>query len=102
MRPYLGDTFAINAYRVEGVGNNVSLAFEDMDFSSKGAAKLVVYGRSLIDKNTIHIRFENDEGESNQLVEFTQSDQYEECEFQLERMTGTHHRMVFFKFERLL
>ncbi|MEH7416906.1 glycoside hydrolase family 2 TIM barrel-domain containing protein [Neobacillus drentensis] len=83
-----GDTFTVNENKVEGIGNNVSLEFEQLDFNGEGATKLVVFGRSSIDKNTIHIRFANEAGESNQLVEFTQSDNYEERVFELERITG--------------
>jgi beta-galactosidase len=83
-----GDTFTITKSCVEGIGNNVSLEFEQLDFTSEGAAKLVVFGRSPIDKNTIHIRFASEAGESNQLVEFTQSENYEERVFELDRITG--------------
>ena len=67
-----GDTFTImDDQAVEGIGNNVSLEFDLMDFSEAGTSKLIVYGRSAIDKNTIHIRFANSAGESsNQLVEY--------------------------------
>ncbi|MEH6992166.1 glycoside hydrolase family 2 TIM barrel-domain containing protein [Neobacillus drentensis] len=83
-----GDTFVLREHCVEGIGNNVSLEFEEMDFTSEGCTKLAIKGRSPIDKNTIHIRIVNQEGESNQLVEFTQSDEYEERVFELERITG--------------
>ncbi len=59
-----------------------------MDFGSTGASRLVVYGRSPIDKNTIRIRFEHEEGESQQLVEFTRSEGYEERSFVLEPVAG--------------
>ncbi|MDQ0253175.1 hypothetical protein J2S74_000547 [Evansella vedderi] len=85
-----GDTFTISGNCVEGIGNNVSLEFKEMDFTNEGATKLVVYGKSPIDKNTIHIRFANEEGETNQLVEFTQSDEYEERVFELDKVTGIH------------
>jgi beta-galactosidase len=83
-----GDTFTINENRVEGIGNNVSLEFEQMDFTTEGATKLVINGRSPIDKNTVHIQFANEEGEKNQLVEFTQSDEYDERVFELDKITG--------------
>ncbi|MGQ8870645.1 glycoside hydrolase family 2 TIM barrel-domain containing protein [Paenibacillus sp. TSA_86.1] len=83
-----GDTFTIENSRVEGIGNNVSLEFEQMDFTSVGASKLVIYGASAIDKNTIHIRFSGADGQSNQLVEFTQSVWYEERTFELEPVYG--------------
>lgn len=83
-----GDTFDILENSVEGIGNNVSIEFEHMDFTSDGATKLVIFGRSLIDKKTINIQFDNNEGESNQLIEFTLSNEYEERIFKLEKITG--------------
>ena len=59
-----------------------------MDFGEQGVSKIVICGHSPIDKNTIHIRFSGDGGESNQLVEFTQSDGYVERTFELERVAG--------------
>lgn len=82
-----GDTFEITNNSVEGIGNNVSLEFDKLDFKNEGATKLVIYGRSPIDKNTIHVRFASEEGENNQLVEFTQSDDYEDRIFDLEKVT---------------
>lgn len=83
-----GDTFAIEDDRVAGIGNNVSLEFEQMNFTTEGTSKLVIYGASAIDKNTIHIRFSGADGQSNQLVEFTQSKGYEERTFELEPIYG--------------
>ncbi|OMF38046.1 glycoside hydrolase [Paenibacillus sp. FSL H8-0548] len=83
-----GDTFTFAEDRVEGIGNNVSLEFTHMEFTGEGALNLVVNGRSLIDKNTIHIRFAGESGENNQLVEFERSDGYEERVFELEQVTG--------------
>ncbi|MDQ0230087.1 glycoside hydrolase family 2 TIM barrel-domain containing protein [Metabacillus malikii] len=83
-----GDTFTKTANEIEGIGNNVSLQFNEMDFTIEGAAKLTICGRSPIDKNTIHIRSANEEGESNQLVEFTYSNNYVERTFTIEKLTG--------------
>ncbi|PAF31248.1 glycoside hydrolase family 2 TIM barrel-domain containing protein [Paenibacillus sp. 7516] len=83
-----GDTFSIQDEYVEGIGNNVSLEFENMDFTAEGTSKLVIYGRSPIDKNTIHIRLAGEDGQSNQLVEFTHSEGYEERVFELEQVSG--------------
>ncbi|MGG4144225.1 glycoside hydrolase family 2 TIM barrel-domain containing protein [Paenibacillus algorifonticola] len=83
-----GDTFTFADERVEGIGNNVSLEFAHMDFAGEGASKLVINGSSPIDKNTIHIRFAGENGESNQLVEFEKSEGYEERTFELEQVTG--------------
>ncbi|MED3794377.1 glycoside hydrolase family 2 TIM barrel-domain containing protein [Niallia alba] len=83
-----GDTFEIKENSVEGIGNNVSLTFESFDFTASGATKLIISGRSPIEKNTIHVRFASDEGDSNQMVEFHKSDGYEEQEFDLEKVIG--------------
>ncbi len=83
-----GDTFTVRENNVEGIGNNVSLEFEGMDFTEKGTSRIVICGRSSIDKNTIHIKFSGAEGESNQLVEFIQSEGYEERVYELDKITG--------------
>jgi beta-galactosidase len=83
-----GDHFSCTTDAVEEIGNNVSLEYDGMDFGSTGASRLLVYGRSPIDKNTIRIRFEHEEGESQQLVEFTRSEGYEERSFVLEPVAG--------------
>ncbi|WP_067841808.1 glycoside hydrolase family 2 TIM barrel-domain containing protein [Amphibacillus sediminis] len=83
-----GDSFMIGDHAVEGIGNNVSLSFEAIDFGDQGMTKLVIYGHSPIDKNTIHVRFENGQSQVNQLIEFTQSEGYQERSFNLERVVG--------------
>ena len=108
-----GDTFTIKENNVEGIGNNVSLEFEAMDFTDKGISRIVICGRSPIDKNTIHIRFSGAEGDSNQLVEFTQLNGYEERIFELDRITGvqkvtfvflpgSNFDFAWFRFDRLI
>lgn len=106
-----GDTFEITNHSVERIGNNVSLEFEQMNFANEGVTKLIIFGRSPIDKNTIHVRFTNQEGESNQLVEFTYSEGYKEQVFNLEKikgmqkvtfifLPGSNFDFVWFRFER--
>lgn len=91
-----GDTFTIMDHRVEGIGNNVSLEFGNMDFTGVGAGKLVLCGRSRIDKNTIRISFSGCEGENTQLVDFTQSSGYEERVFELSRVEGLRKVTILF------
>lgn len=83
-----GDAFEIKESAVEGIGNNVSLELEEMDFTQDGATRLVISGRSPIEKNTIHVRFADKESEDNQIVEFKKSEGYEEQVFDLEKVTG--------------
>ena len=82
-----GDTFSKRAEVIEGIGNNVSIEFADMDFGSEGAGKLVIYGRAPID-NTIHILFSGEQGEKIQIIEFKKRSAYEAVEFELGRITG--------------
>jgi len=84
-----GDAFRGAGGAVEEIGNNVSLVFGGMDFGAEGASRIVVCGRSPIDRNTIHIRFAGPDGEQVQAIEFTASDGYEERVFELEPVTGT-------------
>ena len=83
-----GDTFKVTEYAVEEIGNNVSLEFDHMDFGEQGSASLVICGRSPIPNNTIHIRFNGEQGEVKQLAEFSYSDNYTEREFAIENITG--------------
>lgn len=83
-----GDTFTITENSVDGIGNNVSLEFENLNFTGEGTTKLTIFGRSHHDKNTIQILFSGDEGETKQIIEFAKSDEYEEKIFNIEKITG--------------
>lgn len=84
-----GDTFKINDKYVEGIGNNVSLVFDNMDFGADGISSIQIYGRSPIDKNSINILFEDKDGNKvKQLIEFTHSDDYEDRVFNLDKISG--------------
>lgn len=83
-----GDTYKVGEDSITGIGNNVTIAFDEMDFGKKGFRKLVICGHSSIDKNTIHVRFIGVDGEVKQLAEFTYSDEYVEREFVLESVIG--------------
>lgn len=83
-----GDAYTIAERYVEGIGNNVSLAFNGLDFGVGGVSRLVLCGHSPIDKNTIHIQFSGPNGDTRQLVEFTESDGYVERAFQLDPING--------------
>jgi len=83
-----GDTFTVAGGRVEEIGNNVSLVFGGMDFGEAGASRIVICGRSPIDRNTIHIRFAGPDGEQARAIEFTASNGYEERVFELEPVAG--------------
>ncbi|MDE6129872.1 MAG: glycoside hydrolase family 2, partial [Lachnospiraceae bacterium] len=85
-----GDTFQVTPDAVEGIGNNVSLEFENMDFGETGLKQITICGRSTLPTNSIHIRFFYEDKESvNQLVEFPYSEEYTEMTFPLESCKGS-------------
>lgn len=83
-----GDTFTLKEDCIEGIGNNVSLVFEEMDFGDRGFKELVICGNSPIDVNTIHVRFFGEDGEVRQIAEFTKSEGFEERTFALDCVKG--------------
>lgn len=52
-----GDSFTVEKEVVGGIGNNVTLVYEDMDFGEKGAGSLTLWGNTELKKNTIHVHF---------------------------------------------
>lgn len=84
-----GDSFILKEDRVEEIGNNVSLEFEEMNFGEKGAEKLTVWGRAAKGNNTIHVRFFDGNNESKQIVEFPEGNEYTSQTFALTPVTGT-------------
>ena len=83
-----GDTFTVEEDAVTGIGNNVTLVFEGMDFGEKGTSCVTICGRSRLEKNTIHVRFQGENGDVNEIAEFTGSDEYTEQTFPLTKVTG--------------
>lgn len=84
-----GDSYTINNDNVENIGNNVVLEFADLDFKDQGFTKIIVRGKTLTEKNMIHVRFMNKkENNVNQLIEFPFTKEYTEIEFNLDSVTG--------------
>ena len=59
-----GDSFTRAADGVKGIGNNVSLVYENMDFGEASAALLTIDGCTPLAENPITIRCQNEAGES--------------------------------------
>lgn len=92
-----GDSFTIAADAIENIGNNVSLVYRNLDFGESGSTKLVLCGRSSLDRNTIHLLFEGSDGEQKQIIEFGSSENYVEREFALrERVSGSQTVTLIF------
>ncbi|MDD5899995.1 MAG: glycoside hydrolase family 2 TIM barrel-domain containing protein [Lachnospiraceae bacterium] len=83
-----GDTFTVEEDAVTGIGNNVTIVFEGMDFGERGAERVTICGRSHLPKNTIHIRFNGEDGDRNEIAEFTGSETYTEQTFAFSKVAG--------------
>lgn len=83
-----GDKFALTENAVEGIGNNVSLVFPDMDFGEEGTKSVAIRGRSKLENNTIHLRFTANGETIRRVVEFAGCDEYETRMFEIEPVTG--------------
>ena len=84
-----GDTFTQNGNYVEGIGNNVTLEFGSMNFGPDGSKRVVICGRTPLEKNTIHLRYTNMDGENtNRILEFTNASEYTEQSFTIEKLSG--------------
>ncbi|MDR1700608.1 MAG: DUF4982 domain-containing protein [Lachnoclostridium sp.] len=97
-RRITGDAFTVGEEYVTDIGNNVSIEFENMNFGEQGCTKLMICGRSVLNTNTIHLRFidEEDGSDISQIIEIPGSQDYAEQEISLQRVTGT--KTVIFLF----
>lgn len=83
-----GDTFTVEADAVTGIGNNVTIVFEDMDFGETGTTKVTICGKSRLTMNSIHIRFNTENGDVNEVAEFAGAGEYTERTFEFSKVTG--------------
>jgi len=83
-----GDTFCIAENAIEGIGNNVTLVFDEMDFGAEGCRAITLCGRSPIEKNSIRIQFQDQQGQKAQTIDFPYTENYQEMRFPLEAETG--------------
>ncbi len=83
-----GDEYHIDGKEISGIGNNVLIYFNGMDFGD-GTDKIVVCGRTPNDVNTIQLRYNDDNGvQQTQLLPFPKSEDYTEVTFPLEKISG--------------
>lgn len=92
-RQVYGDSFSVTERAIEGIGNNVSMEYEDMDFGEKGVSRIAICGRTPLAKNTIHVRFLGEES-INQIVEFPHEEDYTVHSFDLQPVKG-RQKVVF-------
>jgi beta-galactosidase len=84
-----GDSYRKTGGAVEGIGNNVSLVFADMDFGKGGAAGLELCWRSRLERNAVQLIVADGRGESRRMIEVGRSDEYSSAVFPLgDRLRG--------------
>ena len=83
-----GDTFTEENDSITGIGNNVTIEFDGMDFKETRAQKIIICGRSKLENNSIHLKFDGDEGTKTELLEFKGSDDYVERSFDINGALG--------------
>ena len=84
----VGDSFTRSGDSIDGIGNNVVLEFDAMDFGDKAPSKITVCGFSHVD-NTIHVKFLGENGNDvNRILEYPKGAGCEERTFQIEGVCG--------------
>lgn len=94
-----GDSFKVESRAITGIGNNVTVVYENMDFGSEGAGRVTLWGSSPLPHNTIHIHFTDESGEmTSRVLEVTglgvgdssdhETRQYDPQTFIIERLRG--------------
>ena len=61
-----------------------------MDFGDRPAKQIVICGKSVLENNSIHLKFEGTQGISTQLLEFSGSDEYVERTFDIQGACGVN------------
>ena len=92
-----GDSFTRDGSRVLGIGNNVSLLFDRMDFGETGCCGIRITGRSPLPANTVHLMFAAaDGGETERrVVEFGPQADWGEQTFTFEPVTARQVTFLF-------
>lgn len=91
-----GDSYEVQGDAVTGIGNNVTFTYDNMDFGDEGAGTIRICGRTLLDNNTIHVRFKKGDATVNRIVEFSGSSEYTVREFEINGVAGECDVMLIF------
>lgn len=83
-----GDTYTIDGQFIREIGNNVTIDFGDIDFTEGSPTGVIMRGRARGNRNTIHIRFDGDNGEVRSICEYDPTDDYCEKTFTVTGMSG--------------
>lgn len=86
-----GDNYKLSERSVVGIGNNVIINYEGLDFGEEGASAVTICGRTANPVNTVQLRYTPEGGEQTSLLlEFAHSDGDSEQRFDIPRLTGVN------------
>lgn len=91
-----GDAYKINDKCIENIGNNVLINFDNLDFGETGANKITICGKTPNNINTIQLRYSDSGNQKTQLLEFPESNEYTELEFNLDKLTNIQDLIFVF------
>lgn len=84
-----GDSFTVSGDEITGIGNNVTVSYENMDFGAEGASEIALCGRSPLAQNTVHIHLIHADGRTDaRILEIPGTKEYEEQCFAIEPLRG--------------
>lgn len=82
-----GDKFTKTESSIDGIGNNVTVEFADMDFGTCKAGFISISGKTDIDINTVHLIYESCGIQTRDILEFKKEDG-ETQKFSISPLTG--------------
>ena len=86
-----GDDYMVNEHRVEDIGNNVVIEFNDMDFA-EGTDKVEITAKTPLDFCSVQIRATDKNGKQvTRLIEFPHADDYTAVVFDIEELKGLYN-----------
>lgn len=84
-----GDAYTVGTEEITDIGNNVSITYNDFDFTTVRPSKISICGKTKREKNPIQIRFTSPSSQEILfMAEFTRSDIYSEQIFDLSGIQG--------------
>lgn len=86
-----GDEYTVSGRSVVGIGNNVIISYDNMDFGEKGAHYLTIKGATPNPMNAVQFRYTPKGGEQQSLfLDFICAEQPEEQRFDIPALTGVN------------
>jgi beta-galactosidase len=83
-----GDKFTREEKRISGIGNNVTVTYENMDFGETGTKTVTICGYTDKPVNTIHLLFTGEGETIREILEFPHAEETAEVTFPIQSIFG--------------